>query len=50
MANTSWLIVIFGDAESKLAEAAGSWSGIEGSQVSEESPAGPIRAESTRGG
>jgi hypothetical protein len=42
LANTSWVIVTFGDAGGDLAEVPGSWSGIEGSQVSDESPAGPI--------
>jgi hypothetical protein len=34
----------------ELAEAPGHWSGIEGCQVSEESPAGPFRANPKRGG
>jgi len=34
----------------ELAEAAGNWSGIEGEQVLEESPAGPIRADPKPGG
>jgi hypothetical protein len=50
MANTSWLIVSFGDAGGELAEAPGNWSGIEGSQVPEETLAGPIRADPMRGG
>jgi hypothetical protein len=30
LVTTSWLFVTFGDAGGKLAEAPGSWSGIEG--------------------
>jgi hypothetical protein len=50
MAKTSWVIVTFGDVGGEMAEAPGSWSGIEGSQVFEEPPADPIRADPKRGG
>jgi hypothetical protein len=50
LAKTSWLTVTFGDAGDERAEAPGRWSGIEGSQVSEELSAGPMRAELKHGG
>jgi hypothetical protein len=49
-ARTLRVIVTFGDAGGELAKAPGSWSGIEGSLVFEEPPAGPIRADPKRGG